>query len=364
MVYITLLLSLPFQANAAVVTWDGRAKEAVWSGPGRGGNDGDKNWDRSSPPVNGDALAFDGASFLTNINNIDGLSIVGITFNTGADAFVIDGNQITLAGDITNSSINTQTISLALGLSAGDRTLAATAGDIAIGGVISGSGGITKTGDQKVTLTGSNSYTGTTNVSAGTLLADNSSGSATGSGAVNVGVNGTLGGTGTIAPTGNNSITVSGIIAPGDGSAPGALTFDLSSTTGSLVMSSGSSFQLHLGVPQSSASLFILGATSGKVVFNNNTVDFMGTGSLGSYKLFDTDSNNANTWSGLTVDANGKVTGGLNYSNLANGYNANFYIGGNSFGGDSGDLYVQVIPEPSTALLCGLGFLILFHRRR
>ena len=358
------MLSATFQASAAIVTWDGGAKKVVWSGSGKGGNNGDKNWG-SNLPVNGDDLYFEGGKNLSNDNNIVGLSVVGITFNSGAGAFVISGNQITLAGDITNNSANLQTISLDLGLSAADRTFSATSGDIAIGGVISGSRGIAKTGTGKLLLSGTNTFTGATNISAGTLLANNTSGSATGSGAVNVGVNGSLGGTGSIGPTGSGNITVNGMIAPGTDSTPGSLTINLSSTTGSLIMNSGSGFQFHLGMPQSSDSLFILGASNGKVVFNNNNVDFMGTGSLGSYKLFDTDSNNADTWSGLTVDANGKVTGGLNYSNLAKGYAANFYIGGNSFGGDNGDIYVEVIPEPSITLLCGLGLLIpLFRRRR
>lgn len=173
-----------------------------------------------------------------------------------------------------------------------------------------------------------------------------------------LGVNGTLGGTGTIAPNGNNGITVSGNIAPGIGSIPGTLTFNLSSSTG-LVMNSGASFQFHLGIPQSGDLISILGASSGSVVFNNNTINFMGTGSLGSYKLFDTDSNNANTWSGLVVDANGQITSGLNYSNLANGYSANFYVGG-----DSGDIFVEVIPEPHTLMLCGLAMVTLLRRRR
>lgn len=204
---------------------------------------------------------------------------------------------------------------MALGLNA-TITLAATSGDIAVGGVMSGSNGINKTGTNRLLLTGANTYTGTTSISAGTLLANNTTGSATGTGAVSV--TGTLGGTGIIAPTGSNGITVNsgGIIAPGDGSTPGTLTVNLSGTTGGIAMASGSGFQFHLGSPGVGDLFALVGATAGDMTFNNNNINFTGTGAVGSYKLFDTSSGNANTWSGLTVNGSNQITSGLTYSNL------------------------------------------------
>ena len=60
-------------------------------------------------------------------------------------------------------------------------------------------GGLTKAGAGTLVLNAANSYSGATVVSAGTLLADNVSGSATGTGTVTVDGGATLGGTGTIA---------------------------------------------------------------------------------------------------------------------------------------------------------------------
>jgi len=67
-------------------------------------------------------------------------------------------------------------------------------------GVIQESGALAKAGTGTLTLTGPNSYIGTTTVSAGMILASNRSGSATGTGSVNVNA-GTLGGKGIIQGT-------------------------------------------------------------------------------------------------------------------------------------------------------------------
>jgi autotransporter-associated beta strand protein len=85
-------------------------------------------------------------------------------------------------------------------------------GVIQDGGSNGGIGGsLTKIGAGTLALSGSNAYTGGTTVNAGTLLVNNTSGSGTGSGAVQVNA-GTLGGSGTIA----------GAVTVGTGSGRGA----------------------------------------------------------------------------------------------------------------------------------------------
>ena len=78
-------------------------------------------------------------------------------------------------------------------------------------GVISGEGGVTKSGSGTLTITNDQSYTGATMISAGRLNTN-----ATLAGAVNVGSGATLGGTGVVA----GPITVSGTIAPGVENSP------------------------------------------------------------------------------------------------------------------------------------------------
>jgi fibronectin-binding autotransporter adhesin len=97
-------------------------------------------------------------------------------------------------------------------------------------GAMSGSGNMTKDGIGIVTLTAANSYAGGTTVNAGTLLVNNTSGSGTGSGPVNV-VGGTLGGTGAVS--GSVTVQNGAILAPGasiETLASGSLVFNTGST--------------------------------------------------------------------------------------------------------------------------------------
>lgn len=232
---------------------------------------------------------------------------------------------------------------------------------------------VQKLGAGTLVLSGANIYTLPTVVSAGTLLANNTTGSATSTGAVNVASGATFGGSGTIAPTGTNGISVSGVLAPGAAvGSIGTLTFDMNGTSGAAAMASGASFAFELGLGGSDITsvgssdlLFLSGATTGDFTFNLNTINFQGSGTNGFYKLFDTSSNNANTWVGLTFDGTtGVISSGLSVSNLASGKTGTLLVGTASNGGNLGDIYLSVVPEPSAALLAGLGSCLLFRRRR
>ena len=242
-------------------------------------------------------------------------------------------------------------------------------------GVISGTGTVTKqgAGTQILSSATGNTYTGITTISTGTLLVNTTTGSGTGTGAVSVVANAFLGGSGTIAPTGTNGISVSGVLVPG-GSVIGNITMDLTNTTGTVAMNSGSGFNFDLGIAAvdigsvatgNGDRLTLAGASSGDFAFNSNIIDFLGTGSDGFYKLFDTSFDNSNTWTGLTFDGtSGVISNGLALTNLASGKSGSLLMGTASNGGTTGDIYLQVIPEPSTALLSALGVLALLRRKR
>ena len=83
---------------------------------------------------------------------------------------------------------------------------------LALSGAINGSGTLTKSGGGILIVSGNNVYIGGTTLTGGTLLINNTLGSGTGSGAVNVN-GGTLGGTGSIA--GSVTVNNGGTLAAG-----------------------------------------------------------------------------------------------------------------------------------------------------
>jgi autotransporter-associated beta strand protein len=107
-------------------------------------------------------------------NDLTGITVNGITFDATAGAFKLQGNAVTLGGTITINSTDTQTINLPLALLV-TQSVNAIAGNIMIGpgasgtGVISGTGGLNKTGPGTLTFGAMNIYSGDTILDGGTL---------------------------------------------------------------------------------------------------------------------------------------------------------------------------------------------------
>jgi fibronectin-binding autotransporter adhesin len=158
--------------------------------------------------LNGTGIASGGAlRQLANTNTWSGAITLGSAARVNADA-----GTLTVSGGITNAGFL-----LTVG-GAGSTTISTA--------VISGTGGLTKDGTGTVTLSANNTYTGTTTVSAGTLLVNGSQSSSA------VSLNGgTVGGTGTVGAI--TSTAAGGTVSPGQGG-PGILN------SGSVNWSSGS----------------------------------------------------------------------------------------------------------------------------
>src|SRR5215471_9700086 len=147
------------------------------------------------------------------VNGGDGGSIQFATASTGGTAQVqVFGNgNLDISGHnapgVTTGSIegNGAVFLGANNLTLGTNNLDTTfSGLIQDGGISRGTGGsLTKTGNRKLSLISANTYTGGTTVTKGTLLVKNRTGSATGTGGVQVNA-GTLSGTGII----NGAVTV------------------------------------------------------------------------------------------------------------------------------------------------------------
>ncbi|MBE1529555.1 fibronectin-binding autotransporter adhesin [Sphingopyxis sp. OAS728] len=151
----------------------------------------------------------------------DHLFTGGTTISAGTLQLGDGGASGSIAGDVVNNGL--------LVFSRADTHT--------FGGVISGSGAVDQNGSGTTILTGSNSYSGTTSVSAGTLLVNGDQSAATG--ATNVGAGATLGGTGIIG--GNVLVNSGATLAPGAG-APGTLTIN-----GNLSLAAGAELGFEFG---------------------------------------------------------------------------------------------------------------------
>ena len=202
---------------------------------------------------NGDATANTGTSTLT-LNNAGTLTVAQIQAgNNGTKTINLNGGTIAARAGATNNFLSAAT-ALTVNIQNGGATINSGTNSIAIAAalVANGTGGLTKTGSGALTLTGASTYTGTTTISAGTLLVNNTSGSGTGTNAVNINSGGTLGGTGTIAGVVNNN--ANGTLSPGTNGV-GKLT-----VSGNLTLASGSTNTFAVNGSTSTNTSVVLGA--------------------------------------------------------------------------------------------------------
>jgi autotransporter-associated beta strand protein len=196
---------------------------------------------------------------------------------------------------------------------------------------VSSNGLLEKVGTGTLTLSGANTYTGTTTVSEGTLLATNLTGSATGTGVVKV-QGGTLGGGG----------TVSGAITVGTGAGSNSVLDPAASDKKIVTLVSESSLTFKSDATYR-CTIDFKNSKSTAARANDVTIDNASTivlkkirnGTLAQGKVFKIISNtSANQISGT-------------FSNLADGAIVN--VGGTNFqadyqGGDGNDLTLTVLP--------------------
>jgi autotransporter-associated beta strand protein len=146
---------------------------STWSSSGTAGPNwsNSANWETGTPMA-GNGLRFTQSAGTTtsNYNDFpDGTRFDGIVFS-GPSSFNLQGHRVALWGNLINISTATQTVSLNLELDGAPSTFDADSGDIIVTGNISGSQGLIKTGDYKLTLSGTNTYSGGTTVSGGELI--------------------------------------------------------------------------------------------------------------------------------------------------------------------------------------------------
>jgi autotransporter-associated beta strand protein len=227
--------------------------------------------------------------------------------------------------------------------------------DFTLSSSISGNGSLNQLGAGTTTLSGSNSFTGGTVISAGTLLANNASGSALGGSAVTVQSGGTLGGNGSIG--GAATIASGGNLTTGSGGI-GAL-----SLSGGLTLLGGSTTTFLINSTNSFTSINLIGSTftyGGALSFN-----------ITSYTPAAGDAFTVFNMTGGAVQSGDftSVTAGSLIFTEAGGVWSGMYNGLQyQFSDATGTLSVNptLVPEPSTYALLGLGALALVvaYRRK
>jgi hypothetical protein len=165
----------------------------------------------------------------------------------------------------------------------------------------------------------------------GTLLVTNTSGGAfRGNATVNAAA--TLAGTGIISPNASKALSISGTVAPGDGGI-GNLTLSGAATELPVAtFNTGATFNFDLGAGLTADKLALIHGMDGDMVFNNNVINFNIIGAaplaLGNYTLFTAVS--SVIFSGLTLDVDGNITGGLSIGTGLTGYTAALRLNGSN----------------------------------
>jgi hypothetical protein len=276
---------------------------------------------------------------ITNAGTINGSSSgKAIDMGAGNNALTVQGGAASILGDVSGGTGGSNTLNL----------------DIGAGNSFSYAGALSNFANVQVnggttTLTGASSYAGPTTVNSGALLASNSTGSATGSSAVEIKSGASVGGTGTIS--GPLTVDSGATLSPGLG---GIGTLALGST----VLSQNSIFAIDLNPFNGTADRVNVTGTVG-LNFSNLVINLLYAPTFG--QTFDILGNDG------TDLISGFFNQGSNVSAILGGQTWNFAIN-YAYNADSGavgnDIRLTAVPVPGAAWLFGTALTALIGLRR
>lgn len=338
-----------------------------------------------------------GAGYLQiGVNNANNANLIPDT----ASVTVISGARlaVSVAGESIDALNGSGTVNAA-GVNA-TLSVGASGGNGSFSGVLANGTNtlaFAKVGSGTQILSGSNTYTGGTVVSAGTLLINNTSGSGTGAGGVTVSSGATLGGIGTLAPDlSGAAITINGVLAPGTPlSNNGVGTLTLAPASGNVIFGATSSLSFELltngshgynvtyqpdGTIATVTGTYVDGGND-RLIFDggniDNQFDFSGLVAenfkvtfASGYTPAANDTFDLLDWANITGSGtlnneisaiNGLSVSHLSLPDLSSGlaWDTSLFLSHGIIG-----VYAVVVPEPSRVLLSFAGVAALLMRRR
>ncbi|MDQ6905557.1 MAG: autotransporter-associated beta strand repeat-containing protein, partial [Chloroflexota bacterium] len=314
------------------------------------------SWIGNKVPGSANIALWDRAGAAMSLGS--NLSWLGLQVTTATSPLTINaGNSLTIgtAGiDMSNAAVDFN-INCSLVLGADQTWSVASGRALAVAGVISGTGGLTKSGSGIITLSGVNTYTGNTTINGGTLSISDSSALGSNIGALTINPTGivqatntfsasrdlVLGGTGgsasggTIDVTGANNYTRNGVIS-GTGSltktGSGTLTLSAANTfTGDFFLNGGT---VSVTGNQALGASPAAGSGLYAVHLGNGTTLQLAVGSTGANRRIELVSGTAtvDVTTGISQQRDGLVYGAGGLIKTGTGVltltNANTYSGG------------------------------------
>ena len=317
-------VDLGVAAPMGVATWSGGGGNGSWSTA--------SNWS-TLPTTSGSwNLVFGGTTQTTNTNNIGTITLGTMSFtNDGSagktTAFTLSGSTLTLSdGTIITSATTaggaiTDTIGNALTLTGSNTASLGSGHNLTVSGNITGAGSLTKTGDGGLYLTGSNSQSGATYITAGNVR--------TGAGGGSTGSNNYAFGTGDVVVSGSGTLTIRNDSTVANNLTLGGVGWAVSNASlfGSFA-SSGATAVVSGSISLSSDTAI---STWGSTGVTGSKLSLTGPINLGSRRLTFTQTvtdTTARTW----IEVGGAIagTGSVIVDGTANVYlnGANSYSGG------------------------------------
>lgn len=200
---------------------------------------------------------------------------------------------------------------------------------------------VIKDGSGRQVFSGANTYSGGTEVNAGALLVNNTTGSGIGRGNVVVHSGATFGGSGRVELSAGNTITVrnGGNLQVGDDTGFGQLNLHVTDPA-LLIMEEGAEFTFKLGTGGQSDTLAFHSYEEGALVLNNNRINVTGI-QAGDFKLFEFDA---------------PITALSQELQLGEGFDGWEHLVSLDYRESS--IYLTVIPEPGS-YAAGIGLILI-----